>query len=57
MRLLLQAQVEATKDEANIDNLQAMISNHTNQSLMTSGYSTSTTPSPHVLVSQAKATL
>ena len=56
-RLLLQAQIKATKIEATIDNLQDMISDHTNQSLMASGYYMPTTPSPQVLASQAEATL
>mmetsp|Transcript_8367 Transcript_8367/g.14659 ORF Transcript_8367/g.14659 Transcript_8367/m.14659 type:complete len:229 (-) Transcript_8367:485-1171(-) len=57
MGLLLEAQVKATKAKAKIGNLQGMISDHTNKSLMANGYLTTTNTNPLVLASQAKANI
>ena len=58
MGLLLEAQVKATKAKAKTGNLQGMISDHMNMSLMASGYLTSAPGSNgSVLSSQAKANI
>ena len=57
MRLLPQAQVEATKAEATIGNIQGMIGKQTSQSLIANGFYTATVSNTQVLSSQAKSTL
>ena len=57
MGLLPEAQVEATKADGKNGNLQRMITDHTNKSLMAYGQFTTENSNPIVLASQAEVTV
>ena len=57
MRLLLQAQVKATKAEATIGNIQDIMREHTSQSLIANGFYSATTSNTSALSSQAEQTM